>query len=77
MVKNLAPEQALTLTSLDCRDPDVIGAYLSRKIPDAYRAQITRCLANDSVARELMHMSYLALETVRQPVRSDQRNVQR
>lgn len=77
MVKNPAPELTPTLTALDCRDPDVIGAYLSRKIPQSYRDQITRCLANDRVARELMHMSYLALESARQSNSPDQKRVRR
>ena len=57
-------EQTLTGT-LDWSDPDVMGAFLSRKLPASDRSRITRDLAQDPEARELMLMSYRALKTTK------------
>ena len=57
-------EQTLTET-LDCSDPDVMGAFLSKKLPASDRSQITVHLARDPDARELMLMSYRALKATK------------
>ncbi|NND73264.1 MAG: hypothetical protein HKN43_16945 [Rhodothermales bacterium] len=47
---------------LDCTHPDVMGAYLSRELPGSDRTQMTQRLASDPEARELMLMSFQALQ---------------
>ncbi len=52
----------MTRPVLDCMSPDVMGAYLSRRLKLDDRSQVTQYLAKDRDARELMLMSFQALK---------------
>ena len=51
---------------IDDRDeninPDLVGAYISRRLTSDQRQEFTRYLATDDDARELMMMSFRALK---------------